>query len=212
MYKSFFKRVIDIVLSLAALPFLLLILILVAPIIFCTDKGPVFYNANRMGKNGKAYKMYKFRSMYVNSPDLRNKDGSTYNGAEDTRVTPIGRVLRKTSLDEVPQVFNVLFGTMSVVGPRPNLLPDSFDELPQIQKDRVKVRPGITGYSQAYFRNSISPEQKFINDVYYTNNISFLFDLKIMRKTISSVLHKENIYIKQENKITEKASHEPEVK
>lgn len=116
MYKYGIKRILDILLSLIGLPFFALLFILVAPIIFMTDKGPVFYNADRLGYKGKIYKMYKFRSMRVNAPDLRNQDGSTYNGDDDPRVTKIGRVMRKTSIDEAPQLLNVLKGDMSVIG------------------------------------------------------------------------------------------------
>jgi undecaprenyl phosphate N,N'-diacetylbacillosamine 1-phosphate transferase len=104
MYQSFFKRFIDFLGILAVLPFLLLILAMVAPIIYFTDKGPVFYNAYRMGKKGRRFKMFKFRSMKVNAPDLRNPDGSTYNAENDPRLTKIGRFLRKTSIDELPQL------------------------------------------------------------------------------------------------------------
>lgn len=118
MYKNFFKRFIDILISLIGLPFLLIIFIFVAPAIKLTDGGPVFYNAERLGRRGKVFKMYKFRSMRVNSPNLINADGSTYNGDNDPRVTKIGRILRKTSIDETPQLLNVLFGDMSLIGER----------------------------------------------------------------------------------------------
>ena len=110
MYKKFFKRFLDIVVSLIALPFVLLAVILLAPFIWLEDKGPVFYNATRRGKNGRTFKMFKLRSMYVNSPNLKNADGSTFNSAKDPRVTKIGRIMRKTSLDELPQILNVLLG------------------------------------------------------------------------------------------------------
>ena len=165
MYKKFLKRLLDILLALVAMPFVLLLIIILAPIIYFADKGPVFYNAERIGKNGKLFKMYKFRSMYVNAPDLRNSDGSTYNGDDDPRVTPLGRFLRKTSLDEFPQFVNVLIGNMSIIGPRPDP-PSDMDIYTETQKYKLTVRPGITGYNQAYFRNSIEQNQKFANDVY----------------------------------------------
>lgn len=115
MYKCFFKRFFDIIIALLFLPFILFVFVVIAPIIYFTDKGPVFYNAKRAGKRAKPFKMFKFRSMYVNSPDLRNADGSTYNGEDDPRVTRIGKILRKTSLDELPQLLNVLLGDMSFV-------------------------------------------------------------------------------------------------
>ena len=148
MYKKFFKRVIDILVSVIALPLLLPVFIIFAPIIYFTDKGPIFYNAQRVGKDGKLFKMYKFRSMYVNAPDIRLADGSTYNGEDDPRVTPIGRFIRKTSIDELPQILNILVGHMSLIGPRPDP-PDWLDRYPEDIKVFLTVRPGITGYAGA---------------------------------------------------------------
>lgn len=201
MYKHGIKRFFDILLSIIGLPLFFLVFVIVAPIIFLTDKGPVFYNADRLGYKGKIYKMYKFRSMRVNAPDLRNKDGSTYNGDDDPRVTKIGRVLRKTSLDEAPQLLNVLKGDMSVVGPRPYVTTNykGYESLTPLKKKRLDVRPGITGYSQAYFRNSITTEEKDKNDCYYVDNVSFLFDLKIFWQTAKSVLLRKNIYVSEAN-------------
>ena len=197
MYKHFFKRAIDILFSLFAMIFLGLIFIVVAPIIYFEDKGPVFYNAERLGKKGKIFKMYKFRSMKVNSPDLRNADGSTFNSDHDPRVTRIGRILRKTSLDEFPQFVNVLKGDMSFIGPRAFLTKNyqGYDALDDMRKKRLEVRPGVTGYSQAYFRNSITKDEKIRYDVYYVENLSFLLDLKVFFKTISSVLKHENVFV-----------------
>ena len=110
MYRNCFKRVFDLIGSLILMPFVLLEILILAPLIWITDRGPVFYNATRAGQNYKPYKMFKLRSMYVNSPDLRNSDGSTYSSDDDARVTPIGRILRKASLDEFPQLINVLLG------------------------------------------------------------------------------------------------------
>lgn len=197
MYKIFFKRFLDIVISLIGLPFLAIIFIVVAPIIKLTDGGPVFYNAERLGYKGKVFKMYKFRSMRVNSPNLINSDGSTYNGANDPRVTKIGKILRKTSIDETPQLLNVLFGHMSLIGPRAHLTTSykGYDLLDDKRKRRLDVRPGITGYNQAYYRNSATSEQKLENDVYYVNNLTFVLDVKILFKTAISVLKSENIYV-----------------
>lgn len=199
MYKHFFKRVLDILISLMALPFVLLIILVFGPVIYFTDKGPIFYNAPRLGRNGKNYKMFKLRSMRVNAPDIRNADGSTYNGDDDPRVTRVGHFMRKTSIDEFPQFLNVLLGDMSIIGPRPNLAAENFDALPEIEKQRVQVRPGITGYNQAYFRNSVSSEEKFRNDVYYVENLSFILDVKILLQTVVSVLAHKNIYIDPNN-------------
>lgn len=202
MYVHFFKRLIDILIGLCALPFVVLVILVFGPIIYFTDKGPVFYNATRAGKDYKPFKMFKLRSMYVNSPDLKNPDGSTYNSDDDPRVTPIGRFLRKTSLDEFPQFLNVLIGDISFIGPRPKLW-NAQRKMEDMDGDRRKsfmVKPGITGYAQAYFRNSITQYEKFHWDAYYAENISFLMDVKIIFKTIKSVLFRENINTEQSYK------------
>jgi lipopolysaccharide/colanic/teichoic acid biosynthesis glycosyltransferase len=193
MYKTFFKRAIDIVLSLIATPFVLLAIAVMAPFIYLEDRGPVFYNATRRGKNGKNFKMFKLRSMYLNAPDIKNADGSTFNSDNDPRVTKIGKFMRKTSVDELPQIFNVLIGDMSFIGPRPTLAVKPYEELPEINKKRLTVRPGITGYAQAYYRNSITQEEKFQYDCFYAENVTFLMDVQILFKTVISVLKRENI-------------------
>lgn len=195
MYKHFLKRVFDIIGAIIVLPFVIIIILLLAPIIYFTDRGPIFYNASRTGKYCKQFKMFKLRSMYVNSPDLRNADGSTFNSDNDPRVTPIGRFMRKTSLDEFPQFLNVLLGDMSFVGPRPTLGNTTlkFEDLEGDRKMRYTVKPGITGYAQAYFRNSISQEEKFRYDAEYAEKISFWLDIKILFATVFSVLAHKNI-------------------
>ncbi len=198
MYKKFFKRLIDFAVALAGTPFLGIIFIVVAPLIYFEDKGPVFYNAERRGKDGKTFKMYKFRSMKVNSPDLKSADGSTYNGDDDPRVTKIGRLLRKTSLDETPQLLNILKGDMSIIGPRPTLPTKPLSEIDPERKKRFEMRPGLTGYSQAYFRNSITQDEKFKHDIYYVENVTFIMDIKIFIQTAVSVLRRKNIYVAQE--------------
>ena len=202
MYVHFFKRLIDILIGLCALPFVVLIILVFAPIIYFTDKGPVFYNATRAGKDYKPFKMFKLRSMYVNSPDLKNPDGSTYNSDDDPRVTPIGRFLRKTSLDEFPQFLNILIGDMSLIGPRPKLYnPQNYPNgLEGDMKTSFLVKPGISGYAQAYYRNSITEAEKFHWDAYYAERISFLMDLKIILKSIKCVLFRENINTEQSYK------------
>ncbi len=199
MYR-FFKRFFDIVLSLIALPFVGLVLLVFAPIIYFTDRGPVFYNAPRLGKKGKIFTMYKLRSMKVNSPNIKNSDGSTYNGENDPRVTRIGRIMRKLSIDEFPQFLNVLKGDLSLIGPRAHMTTSyqGYEKLDEKRKRRLDVRPGITGYSQAYFRNSITSDQKIENDVYYVDHMSFALDVKILFKTVISVLKRENIYVTPE--------------
>ena len=198
MYRKCIKRTLDILIALIALPFFLFVFIVVAPIIKLTDGGPVFYNAPRLGKKGKVFRMMKFRSMRVNAPDLRNADGSTLNSENDPRVTKIGRFIRKTSIDELPQLLNILFGHMSLIGPRPVLPTVLYDQLPELTQKRLAVRPGITGYAQAYYRNSIGQQEKFEHDCYYIDHISFKLDIKVLVQTVRSVPKQDNIYISQE--------------
>lgn len=193
MYGKYFKRIFDFVLAVIAFPILMLSFIVFAPLIKLTDKGPIFYNAKRIGRNGELFKMYKFRSMKVNAPDIRLEDGSTFNADDDPRVTKIGKFMRKTSTDELPQIINVLIGNMSLIGPRPDP-PDWLDRYPEEIRVFLSVRPGITGYSQAYFRNSVDGEEKMNNDAYYALNYSFLLDIKIFLKTIVIVLKRDNTY------------------
>jgi lipopolysaccharide/colanic/teichoic acid biosynthesis glycosyltransferase len=200
MYKHVFKRLIDICIGLVALPFVLLIIVALGPIIYFTDKGPVFYNADRIGKYGKHFRMFKLRSMYVNSPDLKNADGSTYNSDNDPRVTPIGRFMRKTSLDEFPQFLNILIGNMSFIGPRPKIGQIDYDNLTDDKRKSYSIKPGVTGYSQAFFRNSITNDEKYYYDAYYADNISFMMDVKIVLQTAKSVLFRENINTDQSYK------------
>lgn len=194
MYVKFFKRLFDVIGAILLLPFFFVIYISIVPFYLLFDKGPVFYLGERLGLKGHPFPMYKFRSMKVNAPDIRLQDGSTYNGDDDPRVTKLGRFLRKTSLDEIPQILNVLKGDMSFIGPRPDPV-DWIDKYKEEEKIFLQVKPGITGYSQAYFRNSADAQQKINNDVYYANNISFLLDLKIFLRTVKTVLFRENINV-----------------
>lgn len=199
MYIHFFKRVIDLIFALVALPFVLLIIIIVAPFIWLDDRGPIFYAGKRIGYKGKPFGMLKFRSMKVNAPDIRLEDGSTFNGDDDPRVTKVGKFLRKTSLDEIPQFLNVLVGQMSLIGIRPDPL-DWLEKYNEHEKVILSVKPGITGYNQAYFRNSVDGFVKLKNDVYYAEHISFWLDVKIFFKTIKTVLFRENINVSEDRK------------
>lgn len=194
MYRKYIKRMLDICFAIIGLPFFVIILIVVAPLILIDDGGPIFYVAPRLGKNGKSFMMYKFKNMKNDAPDIRNADGTTYNSEDDPRVTRVGKVLRKTSLDETPQLLNVLIGNMSFIGPRPDLPGAKENVYRPGDEIKLNVLPGITGYSQAYYRNSSTLEQRFDGDVYYAENVSFLLDLKILIKTIQTVLSRKNVY------------------
>lgn len=196
MYKKYFKRILDLALAIIALPIWFIILIVIGPLIYFEDKGPIFYNAPRLGKDGKIFKMYKLRSMKVNAPDIRNEDGSTFNSEDDPRLTKIGKLIRKTSLDEIPQFLNIIKGDMSIIGPRPDL-PEHMRLYEGNEARKLEVRPGLTGYNQAYFRNTISWKERIKNDIYYVDNLSFWLDLKIFFRTILAVLKRENIFIEQ---------------
>ncbi len=198
MYKRFLKRTIDLIIALLALPAWLIILFIIGPVIYFQDKGSIFYNAPRLGKDGKVFKMYKFRSMKINAPDIRNKDGSTFNSEDDPRLTAIGRFIRKTSLDEVPQLLNVIKGDMSIIGPRPDL-PEHQAMYVGNEIRKLEVRPGVTGYNQAYFRNTIPWKRRIQNDIYYIDNISCWFDIKIFFRTIASILKRESVYVTEES-------------
>ena len=198
MYRFFIKRIIDLLLALIALPFWILLFVVISPIIYFQDKGAIFYNAPRLGKNGEIFKMYKFRSMKRNAPDIRNEDGSTFNSDDDPRLTPIGKFLRKSSLDETPQILNIIKGEMSIIGPRPDL-PEHRALYQDNDARKMEVMPGITGYNQAYFRNTVPWKERIQHDIYYIDQMSMWFDLKIFFKTILTVLNRKDIYIAQNN-------------
>lgn len=193
MYKSFFKRLLDCFIAVCAFPFVLILCGFVWVAIKCDDGGPLFHMASRIGKNGEIFKMYKFRSMIVNAPDLRMEDGSTYNAEDDPRVTKVGRFLRKTSLDEIPQLINVLVGDMALIGPRPDSAFYLEHYTPE-EKVILTVRPGITGWNQAINRNSVGTKEKLQADIYYVNHISFLFDCRVIWLTAKTVLSHKSVY------------------
>ncbi len=196
MYRRFGKRCCDLVVGIIALPFVLVLIAVLGVMIHAEDKGPVFYNAERVGKGGRDFVMYKLRSMRVNAPDLVMEDGSTYNGADDPRMTRIGAFMRKTSLDEFPQFLNVLKGDMSVVGPRPDLRRET--ELYRGDEGRkLEVKPGITGYAAVYGRNSLPWRERLELDVYYVDHMSFALDLKVFFMTFATVFKQEGIYVEE---------------
>lgn len=198
MYVRFGKRICDIAVGIVALPFVFVVIAVLAPLIKREDGGPVFYNAPRVGKDGVDFTMYKLRSMRVNAPDLVMEDGSTYNGADDPRMTRIGAFMRKTSLDEMPQFINVLKGDMSVVGPRPDLRRET--ELYQGEEGlKLCVKPGITGYAAVYGRNSLPWRERLALDVYYVKHVGFWLDVKVFFKTFSAVFSQEGVYVEGED-------------
>ena len=207
MYRNFFKRIFDLVLAIIALPFWLIILVVVGPMIYFQDKGSIFYNAPRLGKGGKIFKMCKFRSMKMNAPDLRNEDGSTFNAEDDPRLTKIGKFIRKTSLDETPQLLNIIKGDMSIIGPRPDL-PEHLELYEGNEARKLEIRPGVTGYNQAYFRNTVPWKERIKNDIYYIDHLTMWMDIKVFFKTAVSVLKREDVFVEQksENKNGEKAN------
>lgn len=149
--------------------------------------------AERLGRDCKPFKMYKFRSMKVNAPDIRLEDGSTFNATDDPRVTKVGKFLRKTSIDEIPQFLNVLFGQMSFIGPRPDTKV-GLQMYPEEEKSAMRVKPGITGWNQVTKRNSATAIEKLQNDIFYVENLSFSLDMKIIWLSIKNVLGQKNVY------------------
>lgn len=142
--------------------------------------------------------MYKFRSMKMNAPDLRNEDGSTYNAGDDPRLTKVGKFIRKTSIDETPQFINLLKGEMSLIGPRPDL-PEHLHLYEDLEKRKLEVLPGISGYNQAYYRNAAEWKDRLKNDVYYVDNLSLWMDIKIFFKTIDTILFKRGVFVDSQN-------------
>ncbi len=193
-YRRHGKRMWDVVLGTLALPIVGAVIAGCGVAIRLEDGGPVFYNAPRIGKDGRPFIMYKLRSMKVDAPDLVMDDGSTYNGADDPRMTRVGAFMRKTSLDEMPQFLNVLKGDMSVVGPRPDLAREV--ELYRGEEPlKLAVRPGITGYAAVYGRNALPWHDRLALDVDYVRNLSFPLDAKVFLKTFFTVFNQEGIYV-----------------
>ena len=186
MYRCFFKRFFDFLLSLIAIILLSPVFLIVALLVRTKLGSPILFSQERPGKDEKIFKMYKFRSM----SDERDENGQLM--PDEVRLTSFGKKLRSTSLDELPELFNILKGDMSIVGPRP-LLVKYLPLYSAEQRKRHDVRPGLTGWAQANGRNAISWEEKFKYDVEYTEKYSFFMDLKIIFMTVRSVLRHEGI-------------------
>ena len=186
MYKNFIKPAIDFVLALVGFLFLSPVFVLVTIGLFFANDGKPFFFQLRPGKDGKIFKIIKFKTM----TDKKDENGNLLPDAD--RLTKIGSFVRKTSLDEIPQLLNVIKGDMSLVGPRP-LLPQDLELYNDFQRRRNEVKPGITGWAQVNGRNSISWEKKFEYDVWYVDNVSFLLDIKILIMTVLKVVKSEGI-------------------
>lgn len=186
MYRKYLKRLFDFLLSLIAFIILIPIMLLIS-IIVCVKLGrPIIFKQKRPGKNEKIFTLYKFRTM----TDEKDKDGNLL--PDDERITKFGKFLRSTSLDELPELINIIKGDMSIVGPRPLLI----EYLPlynKEQKKRHNVRPGLTGLAQVNGRNNLDWEERFKEDVYYVENLSLIMDIKIILKTIIKVIKREDI-------------------
>ncbi len=186
MYRVFIKRLIDVILSLGGLILLSPLIILITAILFVSNKGKPFFIQARPGKNEKIFRIIKFKTMN----DAQGESGNLL--SDEKRLTRIGQFIRKHSLDEIPQLFNVLKGDMSLVGPRP-LLPEYLSLYNKEQSIRHLVRPGITGLAQVCGRNILSWEQKFNADIYYVKKLSFKLDLKILLLTILKVFGNKGV-------------------
>lgn len=188
-YK-FFKRVIDVVCSLVGLLVLSPVLIVVSILIKLESDGPIIFSQDRIGYKGQEFKMYKFRSMVVNAEELKKKlaeqnemSGPMFKMKNDPRVTKVGKLIRKTSIDELPQLINILKGEMSLVGPRPSL-PKEVKEFEPWMMERLEVKPGLTCYWQVSGRNSINFEEWMKLDIKYVRERSFWGDIKLILQTI----------------------------
>ena len=187
MYKCFFKRLIDFIIALCTLAFIWPILLLITIWLYFANKGAgAFFTQERPGKDGKIFRVIKFKSM----TDERDASGKLLPDAK--RLTHVGKFVRATSIDELPQLINVLKGDMALIGPRP-LLPEYLPLYSEEQARRHEVRPGITGWAQCHGRNAISWTEKFKLDVWYVDHCSLLTDLKIIFITIKSALKREGI-------------------
>lgn len=190
MYKSFFKRFVDVILSVIAFIVLLPVMVITAIAIKVDSKGPVIFTQKRVGKNGKVYDMYKFRSMCVGA---EQQEGGVFCTKGDARVTRVGKLIRATSIDELPQLLNIIKGEMALIGPRPVLTyyPKNWEEYTQEELKRFDVLPGVTGWAAVHGRKTNTVEARFAYDNYYVDNLSLWLDVKIFFMTIKSVLTNE---------------------
>lgn len=187
MYKKFFKRFLDFFIASVMIVLLSPVFIAVSVAIKLESNGPVFFLQERLGKNAKVFKIYKFRSMCVGAESMGS---GVYSGSDDSRVTKVGKFIRATSIDELPQLLNIIKGDMSFVGPRPPLTyhPWSLEKYSDFQRRMFEVRPGITGWAQIHGRKAVEWNERIKMNVYYVDNYSFFLDLKIVFITFFKVL------------------------
>ncbi|MEQ8153483.1 MAG: sugar transferase [Clostridiaceae bacterium] len=195
---DFFKRVIDVCCSAVAIIVLSPLFLVISIIIRLDSKGPAFFSQDRVGRNGKVFRMYKFRSMIVNAEELKEAlltenemSGPMFKIKSDPRITSIGKFIRRTSIDELPQLFNILKGEMSLVGPRPSL-PNEVEKFEEWMLKRLKVKPGLTCYWQVMGRSSIDFEQWMKLDIRYVEERNLLLDIKLILSTFKVLLGDEN--------------------
>jgi len=201
LFYRFIKRSFDFVSSLLAIIILSPLLIIISLVVFLSNPGPIVYGQERVGRNGKHFKVWKFRSMYKNADSMIDKLSeeqmkqyyTEFKIDNDPRITKVGSFLRKTSLDELPQLFNVLFNQMSVIGPRPLLEKEIEKYYGDNSSKLLSLKPGITGYWQAYGRSNITYQsgERQKMEMYYIDNASIALDIKILFKTVVSVLHRD---------------------
>lgn len=187
------KKIFDITSSAIGIVILSPLFLIVSILIKLDSPGKVLFIQDRLGKDGKVFKIYKFRTMCDNAINIGN---GLFTDETDSRITKIGSFLRKTSIDELPQLFNILKGDMSLVGPRPPVpnFPYKYDEYSEVQKTRFEMLPGITGWAQVVGRNSIDWDERITLDIDYVKNYSFLWDIKIIILTLAKVVKREDIY------------------
>ena len=186
------SRALEVLLAAAALAVLWPLLVALALAVRWSSSGPVLFAQLRLGRHGRTFLLYKFRSMFYGAPDLRNADGSACTPGDDPRITPLGRWLRRTSLDELPQLLNVLRGEMALVGPRPDLA-DQLRYYSPEDRRKLEVRPGLTGLAQISGRNNISWQERKALDVEYVLRRSLGLDLAILGRTIPYVLLRRDV-------------------
>ena len=174
-------------------------LVVIAAAVRLSSPGPVLYRSLRLGQHGRVFEMLKFRTMQMGAPDMRNADGSTFAGETDPRVTPLGRWLRRTSLDELPQLWNVVRGDMSLVGPRPDL-PDQTRYYAPADHRRLSVKPGLTGLAQVAGRNALTWEARRALDLQYVDSQTFGTDLMILIRTLPAVLSGRGVFLSRASK------------